>query len=254
MTAAGARATRFARPGNGATRPVASEPILSVAGVGKAYTEGRRRRAVLGDVSFQVAAGECVALLGRSGSGKSTLLNLIAGIDQPDTGEVRIMGQGLSTLGEPALTLLRRRHIGFIYQFFNLIPTLTVAENLALPLELNGIGAAQRPIRISALLEKVGLGGREDAFPEQLSGGEQQRVAIARAVIHEPALVLADEPTGNLDAHTGALVLELLAHLFRDEGRTLILVTHSLRVSQIADRVLTLDAGRLCDSTEQLSW
>jgi putative ABC transport system ATP-binding protein len=229
-------------------------PILAVAGISKSYAEGRQRRAVLSDVGFQVARGECVALLGRSGSGKSTLLNLLAGIDKPDTGDVEVLGRSITTMGEPDLTLLRRRHIGFIYQFFNLIPTLTVSENLALPLELNGVPAVQRGTRVSELLGRVGLDGREGAFPDQLSGGEQQRVAIARAVIHEPALVLADEPTGNLDARTGAVVLELLAHLFRDEGRTLILVTHSRKVSDIADRILALDNGRLSTQAEALSW
>jgi putative ABC transport system ATP-binding protein len=229
-------------------------PVLAVAGISKSYAEGRQRRAVLSDVGFQVARGECVALLGRSGSGKSTLLNLLAGIDKPDTGDVEVLGRSITTMGEPDLTLLRRRHIGFIYQFFNLIPTLTVSENLALPLELNGVPAVQRGTRVSELLGRVGLDGREGAFPDQLSGGEQQRVAIARAVIHEPALVLADEPTGNLDARTGAVVLELLAHLFRDEGRTLILVTHSRKVSDIADRILALDNGRLSTQAEALSW
>jgi putative ABC transport system ATP-binding protein len=238
--------------------PAASQtrttPILSVSDIGKAYAEGKAHRNVLGDVSFDVAPGECVALLGRSGSGKSTLLNLLAGIDKPDTGDVAIMGRSITAMGEPELTLLRRRHIGFIYQFFNLIPTLTVAENLALPLELNDVPAATRRARIGDLLGRVGLDGREGAFPDQLSGGEQQRVAIARAIIHEPALVLADEPTGNLDARTGTVVLQLLAHLFRDEGRTMILVTHSRKVSEIADRVLALDEGRLTTHTESLSW
>ncbi|WP_058553747.1 ABC transporter ATP-binding protein [Thiohalocapsa sp. ML1] len=232
----------------------ATVPALAVEGLGKSYAEGRARRVVLEDVAFKVAPGECIALLGRSGSGKSTLLNLLAGIDRPDTGDVRIAGQSVVTMGEPALTLLRRRHIGFIYQFFNLIPTLTVAENLALPLELNGVPAARRRERIAALLGKVGLDGREGAFPDQLSGGEQQRVAIARAIIHDPALVLADEPTGNLDAQTGHRVLELLSHLFRDEGHTLILVTHSREVSAIADRVFAVDGGRLTERTEALSW
>jgi putative ABC transport system ATP-binding protein len=229
-------------------------PILAVTGIGKSYAEGRQRRTVLSDVAFEVARGECIALLGQSGSGKSTLLNLLAGIDKPDTGDVELMGRSITTMGEPDLTLLRRRHIGFIYQFFNLIPTLTVAENLTLPLELNGIPARERTLRIRELLGKVGLDGREGAFPDQLSGGEQQRVAIARAIIHEPALVLADEPTGNLDARTGTVVLELLSHLFRDEGRTIILVTHSRRVAEIADRVLALDSGRLTTETEALSW
>jgi len=229
-------------------------PVLAVAGIGKSYAEGKQRRTVLADIGFEVARGECVALVGQSGSGKSTLLNLLAGIDKPDTGDVEIMGRSVAAMGEPELTLLRREHIGFIYQFFNLIPTLTVAENLALPLELNRIPAAVRRERIRDWLAKVGLDGREDAFPDELSGGEQQRVAIARAVIHEPALVLADEPTGNLDARTGNVVLQLLAHLFRDEGRTLILVTHSRAVSEVADRMLALDSGRLTQDTEALSW
>jgi putative ABC transport system ATP-binding protein len=241
-----ATATEAARAG--------APPVLRVEGVSKSYAEGRERRTVLSDAAFEVGAGECVALLGQSGSGKSTLLNLLAGIDRPDTGDVEIMGQSIGTMGEPALTLLRRRDIGFIYQFFNLIPTLTVAENLALPLELNGVARAQRAARIAAMLEKVGLDGREGAFPDQLSGGEQQRVAIARAIIHDPALVLADEPTGNLDARTGQRILELLAHLFRDEGHTMILVTHSRKVSEIADRILALDNGRLSTQSEALSW
>jgi putative ABC transport system ATP-binding protein len=229
-------------------------PALQVQGLSKSYAEGRKRRVVLRDVAFEVAPGECVALVGRSGSGKSTLLNLLAGIDQPDAGDVRIMGQSVTTMGEPELTLLRRRHIGFIYQFFNLIPTLSVAENLALPLELNTVPTAGRRQRVAELLDKVGLTGRERAFPDQLSGGEQQRVAIARAIIHDPALVLADEPTGNLDAQTGHRVLALLSHLFRDEGHTLILVTHSREVSAIADRAFAVDEGRLCADTEALSW
>ena len=229
-------------------------PALQVQRLSKSYAEGRERRVVLQDVSFEVAAGECVALVGRSGSGKSTLLNLLAGIDRPDAGDVRIMDQSVTTMGEPDLTLLRRRHIGFIYQFFNLIPTLTVAENLALPLELNGMPARKRRERIAELLGKVGLTGRDGGFPDQLSGGEQQRVAIARAIIHDPALVLADEPTGNLDSQTGHRVLELLAHLFRDEGHTLILVTHSREVSAIADRTFAVDEGRLTADTEALSW
>ncbi|MEA3640679.1 MAG: ABC transporter ATP-binding protein [Lamprobacter sp.] len=229
-------------------------PILAVAGIGKSYAEGHQRRTVLADIGFEVARGECIALVGQSGSGKSTLLNLLAGIDKPDTGDVEIMGRSLGAMGEPELTLLRRKHIGFIYQFFNLIPTLTLAENIGLPLELNGAPARQRRDRVRDWLAKVGLDGREGAFPDELSGGEQQRVAIARALIHEPALVLADEPTGNLDARTGQIVLELLAHLFRDEGRTLILVTHSRKVSEITDRILALDNGRLSSNTEWLSW
>ena len=229
-------------------------PILAVANLGKSYAEGLQRRTVLADIDFTVDRGECIALIGQSGSGKSTLLNLLAGIDKPDTGDVEIMGRSIAAMGEPELTLLRRAHIGFIYQFFNLIPTLTLAENIGLPLELNGTPARERHARVGEWLARVGLDGREAAFPDELSGGEQQRVAIARALIHDPALVLADEPTGNLDARTGQVVLDLLAHLFRDEGRTLILVTHSRKVSAITDRILALDNGRLTTASEVLSW
>jgi putative ABC transport system ATP-binding protein len=234
--------------------PAEPLPVLSLSGLTKSYHDGRAEHRVLWGVDLTVAPGECVALLGRSGSGKSTLLNLLAGIDRPDAGEVRILGETVSRMGEPALTLFRRRHIGFIYQFFNLIPTLTVAENLALPLELNGAGGQVREARVSELLGRVGLAARAGAFPDQLSGGEQQRVAIARALVHDPALVLADEPTGNLDAHTGEEILALLTELFRERGRTLVLVTHSRAVSRIADRILTLDEGRLVADSGALSW
>ncbi len=229
-------------------------PVLSVRDLHKGYAEGDAAHRVLDQVSFAVQPGECVALLGRSGSGKSTLLNLLAGIDRPDQGSVELLGQCLSTLDEPDLTLLRRRHIGFIYQFFNLIQTLSVAENLALPLELNGIKRRDATPRIQAMLARLGLESRSNAFPDQLSGGEQQRVAIGRALIHEPTLVLADEPTGNLDAQTGEQILELLSELFRERRQTLILVTHSQAVARIANRALTLERGRLTDSTQALSW
>jgi putative ABC transport system ATP-binding protein len=230
------------------------DPVLTVRGLTKSYHDGRSEHLVLEDLELEVARGECLALLGRSGSGKSTLLNLLAGIDRPDRGEVRILGEPVSRLTEPALTLFRRRHIGFIYQLFNLVPTLTVVENLALPLELNGVGAVRKAERVAELLERVGLAERARAFPDQLSGGEQQRVAIARALVHEPAVVLADEPTGNLDAETGTQILALLTELFRKRGRALILVTHSLAVSRIAHRVLSIDAGRLREDRGRLSW
>lgn len=230
------------------------ERAVEVRGLCKSYHDGENEHPVLVDVDLEIAQGECVALLGRSGSGKSTLLNLLAGIDKPDRGALRIGGEDYARLGEPALTRFRRRHIGFIYQFFNLIPTLTVEENLALPMELNCTPRAAMLERIDRLLGAVGLAGRTRAFPDQLSGGEQQRVAIARALAHEPTLVLADEPTGNLDAHTGEEVLALLTDLFRKQGRTLVLVTHSLAVSQVADRVLTIDNGRLSEEAPQHSW
>jgi putative ABC transport system ATP-binding protein len=232
----------------------ANEPVIQVRGLGKSYHDGETEHRVLQGIDMDIAAGECVALLGRSGSGKSTLLNLMAGIDKPDQGQIHILGEPVSHLGEPDLTLFRRRHVGFIYQFFNLIPTLTISENLSLPLELNHVEGSERRERITAMLERVGLANRTRAFPDQLSGGEQQRVAIARALVHAPALVLADEPTGNLDAQTGEQILRLLSELFHSQGRTLVLVTHSLRVSRIANRVLAIEEGRLATEAEHLSW
>ncbi len=230
-----------------------TEPLLRVEGVRKCYREGERHREVLIDLDLQLQRGERLALLGRSGSGKSTLLNLLAGIDRADSGRILLDGQDIGALGEPRRTLLRRR-IGFVYQFFNLLPTLTAAENVALPLELEGQapGAVRR--RVAEILEAVGLSGREGAFPDQLSGGEQQRVAIARALVHGPELVLADEPTGNLDAETGAQVLGLLQRLFGERRHSLILVTHSLQVAQIADRILTLENGTLRSGPERFAW
>ena len=234
--------------------PEQRPPVLQVRGLVKSYHDGYKEHRVLSGIDLDVAGGECVALLGRSGSGKSTLLNLLAGIDRPDAGEVRVLGRCLSRLGEPELTLFRRRHIGFIYQLFNLIPTLTVGENLALPLELNGVEAPRKRELVAALMERVGLVGRADSFPDQLSGGEQQRVTIARALVHSPALVLADEPTGNLDAQTGEEILTLLTGLFRDQGRTLVMVTHSRAVTRIADRVLSIEEGLLGSDSGLLSW
>jgi putative ABC transport system ATP-binding protein len=184
----------------------------------KTYREGEAERVVLRDVSLTLAAGEIVVLVGRSGSGKSTLLNLIAGIDRPTAGSVAVHGTDLTALDEQARTRFRQRHIGFVFQFFSLIPILTVEENLLLPLDLNGRADDKGVARARALLERVGLAGRGDSFPERLSGGEQQRVAIARALIHEPDVILADEPTGNLDADTAADVLDLLDKLAREAG------------------------------------
>jgi putative ABC transport system ATP-binding protein len=209
--------------------------------VRKAYLDGEVRHDVLVDVTMGVGAGELVALLGPSGSGKSTLLNVIAGLDAVDGGSVTVAGRELGGLSERARTLLRRREIGFVFQFFNLVPTLTALENVRLPLELTGAA----PAAAAALLERVGLGDRGRSFPEELSGGEQQRVAIARAVAHEPRLVLADEPTGNLDSVTGAAVLDLLAELVRERSTAMLIATHSAEVVARADRVLTLRDGRI---------
>lgn len=213
----------------------------------KSFREGPHRRVVLRDANAEFRLGESVAIVGESGSGKSTLLNLISGIDRADGGAIWLAGEDLTRFGERRRTLFRRRHIGFVFQFFNLLPTLTVAENVVLPLELNGIDGTQAVQKAESLLEAVGLGGRGDTFPDRLSGGEQQRVAIARALVHDPRLVLADEPTGNLDEETGERVLTLLDRLTRLAGKNLILVTHSLEAAEHADRILYLRDGHLID-------
>jgi putative ABC transport system ATP-binding protein len=219
-----------------------TEPVVRVRGLSRGYREGGIFRPVLRELSLEVSPGESVGLLGRSGSGKSTLLNLLGGIDAPDAGSVEIRGTQLGRLAERERTLFRRRHIGFVYQFFNLLPTLNVEENVSLPLELNGMADSGR---VKHLLSEVALGDRLGSFPDQLSGGEQQRVALVRALIHRPALILADEPTGNLDAQSGQAVASLLHRLVEAEGTTLILVTHSPEASAICDRLLHLEEGRL---------
>ncbi len=215
----------------------------------KSYPEGEGERVVFRDLSAGIRRGETVALFGRSGSGKSTLLNLIAGIDLPTAGEVFLDGTNLTGLSEQGRTLFRRRHIGLVFQSFNLIPTLTVMENLLLPLELNGRTGRTARAAVEDLLGGVGLADRAAAYPDRLSGGEQQRVAVARAVVHEPVLLLADEPTGSLDAETGARVLDLLVGIARTGGRTMVVVTHSDAVARAADRVLVLRDGRLVEET-----
>ena len=211
----------------------------------KSYYEGDMRRVVLQNAHAEFQPGEITAILGKSGSGKSTLLNLISGIDVPDSGQIWVNGQDLTALSERDLTLFRRAQIGFIFQFFNLIPTLTVGENVSLPLELNRVPRSQAHIKAQNLLETVGLLDRWETFPEKLSGGEQQRVALARALVHDPLLILADEPTGNLDEEIGAQVMSLLARLTREQHRTLLLVTHSRETASHADRVLRLSHGQL---------
>ena len=225
-----------------------SQHLLSIHGLAMSYHEGDTRRPVLSGLDLTAAPGEIVVILGRSGSGKTTLLNLIGGIDQPDDGRVLIDGVKLTGLTERERTLFRRRHIGFVYQFFNLIPTLTVEENLRLPLELNETLDDEAELRAATLLDEVGLAGRETSFPDRLSGGEQQRVAIARALVHQPKLVLADEPTGNLDRESGTQVLALLDRLTRRAGHTLIMVTHSDEAAAYADRLLRFKDGRLLES------
>jgi putative ABC transport system ATP-binding protein len=231
-----------------------SSMLLAVRDLRRAYTEGERTREVLRGVDLEVRAGEFLALLGRSGSGKSTLLNLISGIDRPDAGDIRIADTRVTALNERERTLFRRRHIGFVFQFYNLLPTLTVEENLLLPLELNGRAGAAATDAVARLLAEVGLADRAQAFPDRLSGGEQQRVAVARALVHDPALVLADEPTGTLDAETGRAVLDLFDRLLRGRGKTLVIVTHSKMVTRLADRVLTLEDGRLTAHAAEVVW
>jgi len=222
-----------------------SRMSLRLRGVERRFREGEQVHSVLRGIDLEVPGGEFVALLGPSGSGKSTLLNLVAGIDRPDAGEIEVDGTPIHDMDERERTLLRRRRMGFIFQFFNLIPTLTVEENLLLPLELAGRSGPEDRARARALLEGVGLGGRESSWPDRLSGGEQQRVAMARAITHRPAIVLADEPTGNLDRQTGEMVLDLLVRLVRESGTTLIMVTHAEAMAERADRILQLVDGRL---------
>ncbi len=211
----------------------------------KSYYEGDIRRVVLQNAHAEFHAGEITAILGKSGSGKSTLLNLISGIDEPDSGQIWVDGQDLTTLPERERTLFRRSRIGFVFQFFNLIPTLTVGENVTLPLELNRVPRTQANEKARELLDAVELLERWDTFPEKLSGGEQQRVALARALVHEPLLILADEPTGNLDEETGAQMMSLLARLTREQNGTLLMVTHNPEAAAHADRVLRLTHGQL---------
>jgi putative ABC transport system ATP-binding protein len=211
----------------------------------KSYWEGDNQRIIFENFNLKIQHGEFVALLGASGSGKSTLLNLISGIDLPDAGQVWIADHSITALSEAERTRLRRRHLGFVFQFFNLIPTLTVEENLFLPLELNGLNAREHRRHALNLLERVGLGNRRQSFPERLSGGEQQRLAIVRALVHQPLLLLADEPTGNLDADTGAQVLEMLLALQRQAGTTVLMVTHNREIASRGDRILQLQAGRI---------
>lgn len=216
-------------------------------GLRHVYRDGAREHVVLKGVDMDIVRGERVALLGQSGSGKSTLLNLIAGIEPPAEGNVWVAGTELSRLGEHARTLFRRSHIGFVYQFFNLIPTLTLLENVRLPRELNGASPADARRAAADLLARVGLGDRGGAYPEQISGGEQQRVAIARAVANAPRILLADEPTGNLDVHTADHVFHALTQLVRASGLATIIATHNMDLAARMDRRVTLQDGHVVE-------
>ena len=217
--------------------------MIAISGVGMRFASGDRSVEVLADVTLEIPARQFVAIAGPSGSGKSTLLGLIAGLDRPSTGSIRVAGADVTALSEDALARFRLDTVGYIFQSFHLIPTLTALENVAVPLELAGEADALE--RARALLGEVGLGDRTERYPVQLSGGEQQRVAVARAVARRPPVLLADEPTGNLDSATGKQIIELILGLNRTLGSTLVLVTHDPALAAHADRLITLRDGRV---------
>jgi putative ABC transport system ATP-binding protein len=221
--------------------------MLVVRDLEKRYRSGERELSVLREVNLDVAEGEFVAILGPSGSGKTTLLGLLAGLDTPSRGSVRLAGTELARLSEDERARFRRDTVGFVFQSFQLIGSLTARENVQVPLELRG--DADAPARAAALLDRVGLGDRYDHFPTQLSGGEQQRVALARAFVHSPRVLFADEPTGNLDAATGQGIIELMEELNREQGTTLVLVTHDLELAARARRTIRLADGRVVSDT-----
>jgi len=218
--------------------------VISVNGVSKSF-DGKRRVTALEQIDLQVARGEMLSIVGPSGSGKSTLLNLIGGLDRPTAGEIRIDGQNVASLSDDDLTRLRRDKIGFIFQFFNLLPSLSCMENVALPLHLKGMPKQKTIARALELLDLVQLGHRLDHLPDELSGGERQRVAIARALAFYPPILLADEPTGNLDSHTGAEILKLIRDLHERLGATVLIVTHDTGVAESCARMVTLHDGRV---------
>ncbi|MGA8015749.1 MAG: ABC transporter ATP-binding protein [Candidatus Dormiibacterota bacterium] len=239
-----------------ATRTDSTRPVVELDSLSKSFHISRVPRIVLSEVSFTVRAGEFVAVMGQSGSGKSTLLHVIGGLEPPDSGSVRVAGRDLYSMGDTARSAFRRDHIGFVFQFFNLIPSLTAAENVALPLRLRtGRPGDHSPRldrhaiseRVRVLMDQLSLRGLQGHGPEEISGGEQQRVAIARALAAAPTLLLADEPTGNLDRPAGDEVMGLLSRLCREQMQTTVLVTHSARVAAHADRVLVIADGRLVD-------
>ncbi len=223
--------------------------MIELSEVSRTVTSGAGPLTILHPASFKISRGRTVAITGPSGSGKSTLLGLLAGLDAPTTGAVRIDGVNITQLGEEALARLRGEKIGIVFQFFHLLPALTALENVLVPMELMGVSQARA--RATALLAEVGLTGRGHHYPSQLSGGEQQRVAIARALANNPPILLADEPTGNLDSATGRQVIDLLMRLNQDRGRTLVLVTHDAELAVVADETIALRDGRVVSQTER---
>ena len=221
---------------------------ITVKGLEKSYRSGGRPLRVLHDVDLDIGTGEFVAVVGPSGSGKTTLLGLLAGLDLPTSGSVALDGQDLAALTEDGRARFRAAHVGFVFQTFQLIPTLTALENVLVPLELTGAGGPEAAARASELLGRVGLGDRLDHYPAQLSGGEQQRVAIARAFANRPRILFADEPTGNLDAETGRTIIDLLVELNAVEGSTLVLVTHDPALAEMAGRIVRLRSGTVIEN------
>lgn len=228
-------------------RTATTEAVLEAQGIRKTYQMGEVTVDALDEVDFRVQKGEFVAVMGPSGSGKSTLLYLLGGLDHPSAGNIILAGQQLADLNDDEITLVRRRNIGFIFQFYNLIPTLSAEENISLPLLIDGRNVDTYRDHIGELINLVGLGERRDHKPDQLSGGQQQRVAIARALVTDPDIVLGDEPTGNLDSKTGAEILELLRRSCDQLGQTIVMVTHDPKAAGYADRIVFLKDGRMVD-------
>jgi putative ABC transport system ATP-binding protein len=224
--------------------------IVTLRGVAKSYVRGKQKVEVLHGVDLEIEPGEFLALMGPSGSGKTTLLNLIAGLDQPTTGEVIVSDQRIDKLSRGALTDWRARHIGFIFQFYNLLPVLTAEANVEVPLLLTNLSRAQRKERVQIALQLVGLADRAKHKPNELSGGQQQRVAIARAIVADPTLLVCDEPTGDLDRQNAEEIMNLLQALNRSQGKTIVMVTHDPRAAKFASRELHLDKGRLATAAE----
>ncbi|HAX16112.1 MAG: ABC transporter [Leeuwenhoekiella sp.] len=222
--------------------------ILEISNLAKSYTSGSKTLKVLDDINFSITEKETFSIVGPSGSGKTTLLGLCAGLDKPDSGTVTLNGVELSSLTEDERALLRNKDVGFVFQDFQLLPTLTALENVAVPLELQGAKHAMK--RAAELLTKVGLGDRGNHYASQLSGGEQQRVALARAFANDPKILFADEPTGNLDAETGETVVDLLFELNKELGTTLVLVTHDMELAQKTQNILTIKGGRIANLTK----
>ena len=223
------------------------DPLVSLTHVAKTYKRGNQTVEVLHNLDLEVAAGEFVALMGPSGSGKTTLLNLIGGLDKPTSGEVTVAGERLDTLSGGRLAKWRANHVGFVFQFYNLMPTLSAEKNIELPLLLTHLSASQRKQHVQAALELVGLADRARHKPSELSGGQQQRVAIARAIVADPTLLVCDEPTGDLDRETAEEILGLLQLLNREHGKTIVMVTHDAKAAEFASRQVHLDKGALVD-------